>query len=256
MKKGEKGRRKKKCLAKEIVVNVSACEKRENCFPLSLSCSPQKKVNRLRSLMSSEGSCVIKLWDTSQLKKTTTFVCWKDYNQVKFVYNFFNCQIDQSEEISYGVKITKHSTNNNNIPTLKVIKKNFTSHDIIFFFTNICVCVCAVVPSRNMRLFFKCKKSLLCFLNGAIDPPSLDDNCLTPNCILLLCLPACSYVVRLNRLKVRLKVHRNVVGDSAAAVVALLWARRKKNHTFASWIKNWEKQAITTTIFYRDDVWS
>lgn len=113
---------------------------------------------------------------------------------MKFVYNFFNCQIDQSEEISYGVKITKHSTNNNNnIPTLKVIKKNFTSHDIIFSSP---ICVCVVVPSKNMRLFFKCKKSLLCFLNGAIDPPSLDDNCLTPNCILLLCLPACLLIRR------------------------------------------------------------
>ena len=43
MKKGEKGRRKKKCLAKEIVVNVSACEKRENCFPLTLARHTQKK---------------------------------------------------------------------------------------------------------------------------------------------------------------------------------------------------------------------
>ena len=60
MKKGEKGRRKKKCLAKEIVVNVSACEKRENCFPLTLARHTQKKVNRLRSLTSSEGSCMIK----------------------------------------------------------------------------------------------------------------------------------------------------------------------------------------------------
>lgn len=42
MKKGEKGRRKKKCLAKEIVVNVSACEKRENCFPLSLLLATKK----------------------------------------------------------------------------------------------------------------------------------------------------------------------------------------------------------------------
>jgi hypothetical protein len=75
-----------------------------------------------------------------------------------FNISLFFVKLDQEAKISNGVKSHNNSTsNNNNIPTLKVIKKNFTSHDIyFFFFTNMCVlCVITVEWQKVTRDFWR-----------------------------------------------------------------------------------------------------